>query len=461
MADLGNTSVISPTDASNGSGTMPSWLGSAAPSTLDDAGRALQGATAREWECRSYPTSTGTAPAFVVTMTVAPAALRSGQTYTFTAHAAAVGTDTLNPNTLGAKGVKKIVAGVKTATAANDWYIGDKIAVTYDGTDMVWVNKSGSTPSGSITASGYTQTTARLLGRTTASTGAIEEITVGSGLTLSAGSLTGSGATVDTQTVTATGAGTWTKPSGGQKMAMVEIWAAGGSGGKGRATSAAGGGGGGQYVRKFFALSALGATEALSIGTGGAAQTVADSNGNVGGNTTFGTAGTLVTAYGGGPGMGTDTTGINGGGHGGGPNSAGGTNAGQMNATYGVANFYIGTANEGTGGRAGVGVATGESGRSTLHNGAGGGGSSAGADTVATGAGGDSLYGGAGGGAGAEDASPGPSAGGGSQFGGSGGAGAFDANAATAGTQPAGGGGGSETGTSGAGGNGKVVVTSW
>ena len=51
----------------------------------------------------------------------------------------------------------------------------------------------GSSGSGSITASGYTQTTARLLGRTTASTGAIEEITVGSGLTLSAGSLTASG----------------------------------------------------------------------------------------------------------------------------------------------------------------------------------------------------------------------------------------------------------------------------
>lgn len=47
--------------------------------------------------------------------------------------------------------------------------------------------------SGSITASGYTMTTARLLGRSTASTGAVEEITVGSGLTLSGGNLTASG----------------------------------------------------------------------------------------------------------------------------------------------------------------------------------------------------------------------------------------------------------------------------
>ncbi len=46
---------------------------------------------------------------------------------------------------------------------------------------------------GAITSSGLTQATARLLGRTTASTGAVEEITVGAGLSLSAGSLTATG----------------------------------------------------------------------------------------------------------------------------------------------------------------------------------------------------------------------------------------------------------------------------
>jgi hypothetical protein len=55
----------------------------------------------------------------------------------------------------------------------------------------------GAAASGSITTSGLTQATARILGRTTASTGAVEEITVGSGLSLSAGELsaTGSGVT--------------------------------------------------------------------------------------------------------------------------------------------------------------------------------------------------------------------------------------------------------------------------
>lgn len=51
----------------------------------------------------------------------------------------------------------------------------------------------GAAASGSITSSGYTQNTAKLLGRTTGSSGAIEEISVGSGLTLSAGSLSASG----------------------------------------------------------------------------------------------------------------------------------------------------------------------------------------------------------------------------------------------------------------------------
>lgn len=56
---------------------------------------------------------------------------------------------------------------------------------------------------GSITTSGLTMNTARLLGRTTASSGAVEEITVGSGLSLSAGSLTATGG--GTGTVTNTG----------------------------------------------------------------------------------------------------------------------------------------------------------------------------------------------------------------------------------------------------------------
>lgn len=52
----------------------------------------------------------------------------------------------------------------------------------------------GAAASGAVTASGITMSTARLLGRTTAGTGAIEEITVAASLTLSGGSLSGTAA---------------------------------------------------------------------------------------------------------------------------------------------------------------------------------------------------------------------------------------------------------------------------
>jgi hypothetical protein len=51
----------------------------------------------------------------------------------------------------------------------------------------------GAAASGSITSSGLTQATARILGRTSSSTGSIEEIQIGSGLSLSAGELSATG----------------------------------------------------------------------------------------------------------------------------------------------------------------------------------------------------------------------------------------------------------------------------
>jgi len=74
---------------------------------------------------------------------------------------------------------------------------GTAISAATAGTDYV--------AGGAITTSGLTMATARLLGRTTASTGAIEELTVTTGLTLAAGTLT-----IDSTVVTLTGSQTLT-----------------------------------------------------------------------------------------------------------------------------------------------------------------------------------------------------------------------------------------------------------
>ena len=78
-----------------------------------------------------------------------------------------------------------------TTNAATEWYIStsdpaidEDLAFT-----KIVVESVPAEASGSITLSGYTQTTARLLGRTTASTGAIEEISVTSPLTFTGGAL--------------------------------------------------------------------------------------------------------------------------------------------------------------------------------------------------------------------------------------------------------------------------------
>ena len=255
------------------------------------------------------------------------------------------------------------------------------------------------------------------------------------------------------------GSGTWNKPAVGT-VAFIQCWGGGGSGGRAGAGDGGGGGAGGAYAERWMALSALGSSETVTIGAGGAAQTVDNTNGNVGGNTTFGSV--HVAAGGGGAGSGTAAD--NGGGGGGGPGqnggssaagASGGPGASPAGTIGGVNTSSANNSNPFGGAGGGSGGATGSPGGHGIWGGGGGG---AGDDVASPGVGGISICGGGGGGGGA-DSTAGAAGGLGLIYGGNGGAGAIDAVNATAGTAPGGGGGGSETGNSGAGAAGRIVVT--
>lgn len=126
----------------------------------------------------------GTGDAITLTLSPGLAAYAAGQKFAFIATAANTGAATLNVNSLGAKAIKRDVSGT---LKAGDIPNGGAVVVEYDGTNFQLINPA---TIGAITTSTLTMATARLLGRTTAGTGAPEEMTVGLGLSLSSGSLT-------------------------------------------------------------------------------------------------------------------------------------------------------------------------------------------------------------------------------------------------------------------------------
>jgi hypothetical protein len=153
MPEIGNSAVWKQTDTDNTTGTQPSWSGSASPDTIDNAGRAMMGAITREWNWRNFTlTSTGSSNTFVLTYTVAPAALYDGQIFAFETNHAVTGAATLNVNSLGAKDLKKVVAGALTDLASGDAPSGTRMMVAYDSgaDDFVWINRPGVEPSGTI-----------------------------------------------------------------------------------------------------------------------------------------------------------------------------------------------------------------------------------------------------------------------------------------------------------------------
>lgn len=214
----------------------------------------------------------------------------------------------------------------------------------------------------SITASSITysrlQNTAsasRLLGRGSTSAGTLEEITLGSGLTMSGTTLSVSSSGAQTLVTTFNSSGTWTKQAWAKTVSIYIIAGGGGGGGGARQSTAtnrcggAGGGGGGAYIVENINANTLPATVSVTVGAGGTAgasatvDNTSGGNGGNGGNSTFGSSalntpyfhtfrgdqglggGTATTSTPGSGGSNWSTLGINGGIGGSGRNTTGAT----------------------------------------------------------------------------------------------------------------------------------------
>jgi hypothetical protein len=134
----------------------------------------------------------------------------------------------------------------------------------------------------------------KLLGRGDSGSGDVQEITLGTGLTMTGTTLaaSGGGGGYQIQIDTFTSSGTWTKPSFAKRVTVYSLsgGAGGGSGRRGATTAIRCGGGGGgaaSYYSITLEASALGSTESVTVGAGGnggASRTTDDTSGANGSN---------------------------------------------------------------------------------------------------------------------------------------------------------------------------------
>jgi hypothetical protein len=132
--DISNGSY-STTDGGNNSAPPNGWPAGMAPNAVEPTARASMGATARWWE-RANPklSTTGSAGSYVLTPsnTSYPTAYTQGEVYCAKANFASQGGDTLNVNSLGARGLYKPGPSAPIAIGVGDVANGQQFCASYD-----------------------------------------------------------------------------------------------------------------------------------------------------------------------------------------------------------------------------------------------------------------------------------------------------------------------------------------
>ena len=111
-----------------------------------------------------YAVSTGSANAYVVTLSPAPNTLHAGKEIIFNPAFTNTGSATLNVNGLGAKAIYKVGGGVESLLVAGDILNGVLCIVVYDGGEFIMQSPSANIPSNTPT---YKNGTATYAGNTT------------------------------------------------------------------------------------------------------------------------------------------------------------------------------------------------------------------------------------------------------------------------------------------------------
>jgi hypothetical protein len=102
---------------------------------------AAQSAEANRQGVHQYAVDGGAANAYAVTLTPAATAYTAGMVVRFKAANANTGASTLNVNGLGAKDLRKVVAGAVAALAARDVQVADLVEAVYDGTQFLLTSR--------------------------------------------------------------------------------------------------------------------------------------------------------------------------------------------------------------------------------------------------------------------------------------------------------------------------------